>query len=419
MAAAINAWEIRAPQWNLGASATLEPLSGPVGTRVTVSGTGFTANTSIELTFDGNPTVAFSTLTGVTGNFTATFNVPATSSGSHNVEVSDGTNAVSQNFVVTSEATITPQNGYAGVKISITGSGFLAKGTANVYFDNASEAEAAIGSDGSFGTEFYAPPKIAGTYTIRITDGTNTRELAFAVTTSASVNPITSSAEPGFVGQKITVGGVGFVPGKSLIVNYDAKQIASEIVNADSNFSATFNAPASEGGQHILTVSDGVNVIPLKFFMDSTPPPAPSLLQPAIGTTQDAMAAFKWSAVTDPSGVTYEIQIATDPNFDETSIVVDKTGISSSEYRPSSDEKLKPVKSTNPYFWRVDAEDGASNVGTWSDTSYFTVGVPTPKWVPWMFVGLGAVIIVLFAFWLGRRSSSRPAGRSPAAEQKK
>jgi len=155
-----------------------------------------------------------------------------------------------------------------------------------------------------------------------------------------------------------------------------------------------------------------VNTIPLRFYMESTPPAAPTLKRPSLGTSQKAQTSFEWAAVGDPSGVSYELQIATTPDFSSSSVVLDKAGLNATSYTLPPEEKLKPISRTKNYFWRVDAEDGASNVGTWSNTSYFTVGTPSPAWVVWMFVGLGGVIITLFGFWLGRRSTSRPAPNS-------
>ena len=403
---------------NAARSVTVEPLSGPVGTQVTVGGTGFNANTTITLKFNGDETAVPPALTGASGNFTLKFTVPPSSSGDHTIEISDGTNVASQNFVVIPAAEINPQSGYAGTKISVSGSGFLANGTASISFDNISVQKATIGTNGNFASFFDAPARLSGTYMVRIVDGKNSRELGFAVITSVSMNPVTSPTAPGFVGQQVTVGGVGFVPGSALTINYDGQQIAAGTVNSDSNFSTAFIVPKSKAGQHTVTVGDGINIIPLKFYMEFTPPAAPTLTRPAVGTSEKAQPTFAWSAVGDPSGVSYQLQIGTTPNFDPGSVVLDKAGLKTTAYALSPEEKLKPLKRTKAYFWRVDAEDGASNIGTWSNTSYFAVGTPSPAWVVWMFVGLGAVIIVLFGFWLGRRSSSRPAAKPGAGGQK-
>ena len=409
VAATRNFEKLQLESENDGVSVTVDPLSGPVGTQVTVGGTGFNSNATVILKFNGADAGSAPASTGASGNFTLKFVVPASSSGDHRIELTDGTNVASHNFVVTPAALLDPQSGYAGTRISVSGSGFSANGTANISFDNVSVQKTTIGPDGSFASSFDAPPKIAGTYIVRIVDGQNSRELGFAIITSVSMNPVTSPTVPGFVGQQITVGGVGFVPGKALTINYDGQQVVTGPVSPDSNFSVAFIVPPSKAGQHTVTVSDGINIIPLKLYMESTPPAAPTLKRPPLGASQKAQTAFEWTAVGDPSGVSYELQIATTPDFDSSSVVLDKVGLNATSYTLRPEEKLKPINRTKNYFWRVDAEDGASNVGTWSNTSYFTVGTPSPAWVVWMFVGLGGVIITLFGFWLGRRSTSRPA----------
>ena len=74
----------------IGANAkvTLSPTSGPPGTTVTVSGTGFPANTDIEVTLLGP---AAKTVSDSNGDFTTTFDVPDTPfTGIHDVFATGG-----------------------------------------------------------------------------------------------------------------------------------------------------------------------------------------------------------------------------------------------------------------------------------------------------------------------------------------
>ena len=83
----------------------LDPSSGPVGTAVNITGAGFDPGSTITIKFDGNniattPSTVTSTAAGF---FTAAFNVPSSSSnGDHTVVGTDGTNAPSKTFAVTS-----------------------------------------------------------------------------------------------------------------------------------------------------------------------------------------------------------------------------------------------------------------------------------------------------------------------------
>ncbi len=111
--------------------------------------------------------------------------------------------------------------------------------------------------------------------------------------------------------------------------------------------------------------------------MDSTPPPAPTLASPAKDANVPALANFQWSPVTDPSGVTYTLQIARDAGFN--SIVVQKTGLTTPSYQLTEQEKLDSTGKDKPYYWRVKAIDGASNESPWSTALTFTVGFHLPN----------------------------------------
>jgi len=306
---------------------------------------------------------------------------------------------------VTASALITPASGYSGTKITINGNGFLANQTATITFDNTPVGTAAISAQGSFSMSFDAPSRQAGVYKVRATDGTNFVENNFSVTTSVKLATETSASVPGYVGAPITVNGVGFKAGATVTVTYDGKEVKTGTVGANTNFSITFSAPASKAGEHTVTVSDGTVMLPLKYYMDATVPVSPILTEPETGERQKATGKFIWNAVSDPSGVTYELQIASDTSFSAASIVLEKKGLTTTEYTLTKAEKLKNTKKDAPDYWRVRAVDGAENAGNWSNIWSFTVGSVLPAWALWVLIGLGAVIIILFAFWLGRRSS--------------
>ena len=99
---------------------------------------------------------------------------------------------------------------------------------------------------------------------------------------------------------------------------------------------------------------------------DTQAPPVPTLVSPTDGTTtDDTTPTFDWSDVTDPSGVTYTLEIGT----------LTKTGLTTSTYTLTSGEAL----SDGNYSWRVRAVDGASNAGDWSDAWTLKVEtVPSP-----------------------------------------
>ncbi len=120
-----------------------------------------------------------------------------------------------------------------------------------------------------------------------------------------------------------------------------------------------------------------------------------------------AEAYFDWQDVTDPSGVTYTLQIATDESFPANSIVLEKTGLTQSEYTITREERLKSVSKEAPYYWHVKAVDGASNESQWSGAGSFYVGfsLSLPQPVIYTLFGVGALLLGIFGFWLGRKTA--------------
>jgi hypothetical protein len=89
------------------ASASITPTSGNVGTSVTVSGSGFNANAQLTIKYNGI-VAATGTLPSNGAFANATFPIPASVSGTHAVEVTDGINTVSLTFTMESTAPAAP-----------------------------------------------------------------------------------------------------------------------------------------------------------------------------------------------------------------------------------------------------------------------------------------------------------------------
>lgn len=104
----------------------------------------------------------------------------------------------------------------------------------------------------------------------------------------------------------------------------------------------------------------------------------PTLVSPDDGaSTNNTTPTFDWEDVSDPSGVTYTLEV--DDNWDFASPKVSKTGLGSSQYTLSGtgDEVL----TEDSWYWRVKAVDGVGNENGWSGQWSFTVDI-TPPLVP-------------------------------------
>jgi hypothetical protein len=212
---------------------------------------------------------------------------------------------------------------------------------------------------------------------------------------------------------ELTITGTGFKPNAPVTVTYtsDPITLATVTTNANGNFEVKVTIPPSVGGNHTITVTDGYTPKEFTFVMESAPPPIPPPLLPMMGVKAKAKAYFDWEDVGDvdpPSNpVTYTLQIASDANF--TSLLLEKTGLTTSEYTLTDAEKLKSTKKEAPYYWRLRAIDAASNASEWTGAGTFYVGfifaIPElTGWVLYGLIGAGVLLLFFLGFWAGRKS---------------
>jgi len=197
---------------------------GPVGTSVSVAGTGFSgAGVTADVTING---VALVPGIGVdsTGSFTATGTVPTMTSGDKAVSASDGAgNAATTSlqtwntFTVTPTLTLSPVSGLSGSKVTITGSGWSA-GAVTMSFAGSSWKDpngvayslTAL-ADGTIAAPNIVIPvnAVAGTKTVTATDtGAHTGTTTFVV----SARPLTLTPASGPKGTKVLITGTSMTP---------------------------------------------------------------------------------------------------------------------------------------------------------------------------------------------------------------
>lgn len=133
-----------APTATCTCSITLKPVSGPRGTSVTVTGTGFAHSATVTLEFV-DAALARTTLpsakTGNHGNFTATIVIPNSAALGHGFVVANtGTLRARAPFLVkrscTTKAamTLNPTSGPAGSSVVVSGSGFCPSTRVRIRF---------------------------------------------------------------------------------------------------------------------------------------------------------------------------------------------------------------------------------------------------------------------------------------------
>lgn len=385
---------------------TIDPTSGTVGTDVEITGTDFNDRETIIVRYDDVEIDIEDgdTETDSSGEFVSTIIIPDSTAGKHTISVEDETGAVAEaEFTVKPEITANPTKGAAGDRVTVNGTGFGADANVTVTLDRENVGSGETDSDGSFDVVITLPVKLPGTYKLEARAGSNRVSIDFTVAAGVNLSPAT-----GNVGSQVTMTGTGFRPNTTVTVTYapEASPVASVTADALGKFTATFNAPKSVRGAHAVTATDGVSTVSATFTMESTPPPAPQPLLPLSGAKAKSTPTFDWQDVTDPSGVTYTLQIAKDNNF--SSMVLEKTGLTQSTYTLTKAEKLQSTPKDAPYYWRVRAVDGASNASVFTTPGTFLVGFTfsLTGWVLWVLIAIGGILLLLIGWLIGRRVSS-------------
>jgi hypothetical protein len=379
---------------------------GAVGTMVTVEGRGFYAGGTIDLYYyrDGGRVSVGEEVAGDTGAFAYAFAVPDSTAGRHKIEAEDLLdNSDEANFEVIPAITVSPSSGAIGDELTVSGAGFGGNSDVTVYFSNVLVAESSANKYGSFEASFSVPALESGTYNTEAEDeDDNKAASAFTVASGATL-----SQTSGSVGTDLTVNGVGFKANTIVAVSYDDHQVATAATGGSGAFSVTFVVPPSPGGPHNVSITDGTNTATDIFIMETDSPPAPVLVSPEDDTRAEAMASFDWEDVSDASGVIYTLQVATKDSFAASYIVLEKAGLTDSDYTLTEEEKLEPSSKEAPHYWRVKAVDEAANESEWSDVGSFYVGsrFTLSETVKKVLIGLGIAGAGFLGFWLGRRTA--------------
>lgn len=380
-----------------------------MGCTVTVKGTGFEEDeTSIKVTFDDTKIK-----TGITadddGSWGITFNVPSTYSGSHTIDAfGSSTNEDDIDditFTVESGVSIDKTSVYVGDVVAITGTGF-GEDESSIYvtFDGINQVSS-INADetGQWKTSLTVPAAVNGTHTIDA-HGSTTAATSVTDKNLTVLAKIILSPTGGNVGDTVTISGTGFTGGKTVGVAFGTVSVLNN-VNSDpsGSFTGTFKAPKGAGGDIKVVATDANNVSATSVFaMDKIAPSVPQIKSPASGATVGFIGKtkvdFKWTEVTDPSGISYAIQIATDSDFK--GMVFEHASLAIAEYKSIDTESLPQGR----YYWRVRAVDGASNASDWTAATQFKVGLIS---LTTLIIVLIVMVIVVLIFLRARAVFSR------------
>lgn len=181
---------------------SLSKSSGFVGDTVTVNGSGFGDKESgIKVTYDGKQ-VGSTTTADNYGVWEMSFEVPPSTRGKHEIDAyGSSTSAATisdKDFSVSPEMTLTPTQGYVGLSLSVSGTGFAETKLLSVKYDATEVASGSTDNKGNFSVSFTTPKSIHGAHTVTVSDALgNTGSSNFVMESKAPPKPTLSLPENG------------------------------------------------------------------------------------------------------------------------------------------------------------------------------------------------------------------------------
>ncbi len=262
--------------------ASFSPISGLVGTSVTITGTNLTGATAIR--FNGTAAATFS----VTNATTATATVPTgATTGPVSVTTVAGTGSSAANFTVTlpppTISSFSPTSGPVGTGVTISGTNL--SGITGVSF-NGTATTVFSGGNGTSTTATVPTGATTGAISLTTASGTATSSASFTVTAAPPPAPTVTGFSPtsGPVGTSVSLSGTNFTGATAVGFN----GLAALTFNVSSATSATATVPAGAGsGPVSVTTTGGTGTSAAIFTVTVAPPPAPTItsFSPTSGPT--------------------------------------------------------------------------------------------------------------------------------------
>jgi hypothetical protein len=333
-----------------------------------------------------------------TTKVTATFTIPEAPLGVNYVQLLRGWRPDSPygfSFSVVSGLAVTPPTGTPGSTVTIKGTGFPAKNkNIKVSFDGKDTNLSIVTSElGSFTGEFTIPETMAGSHQFKAID----ENLSLGdITANLQVGPtISLQPEQPEIGAEVTLTGYGFAAKSPVAIKYDDIAVSnSPTTSGTGNFTEKFTVPESSSDNHVITATDRAgNVATFGLPLEGTAPSVPTPVSPVderFGFFGSQPVLFNWTPVSDPSGITYTLEVDNSLRFFPLEPGMRKTGLT----KPSCNMNLEP----GTYYWRVKAIDGAGNESDWSLSPYpFKVG-----FFSGLYLAVGAVVFLISFIFIVR-----------------
>ncbi len=259
---------------------TLSPDNGIAGTSVTVSGTGFSANSAVTVKF---ATITLATTpesitTTPSGTFSATVTIPTGIAASvYNISVADTSGrtgsavfSVAQYVAppsTTASITLTSTTVLPGSTVTVIGSGFLQNNKITIMLDDAPISDLTTGGAGVFSATVTVPVTSSSYYhVITASDGVNSATATF----NAPLPAVSLSPERGIPGTAVSITASNFDFHKRIYIRFDGDTIdtlsaAPPSVTWSQYGKYIYIPGAATAGTHFISITDGILTVPMIF----------------------------------------------------------------------------------------------------------------------------------------------------------
>ncbi len=234
----------------------VRPLTGSVGTEITVTGLNFGENEDMRIDF-GDMEGVTQTRAEADGSFNTTFRVPEDAPEKRtSVQVtglrSGYTKAVTFDVSVR-DIDLDLSVGVIGTEVTVKGRNFGVTEEIQINFGNEEVARATTDAEGSFEVRFPVPKSEPGKTSVWATESESDRKAEAQFTIFEPRIYVDPPA--GASGDKVTMIGSGFGANEEIRIDFgEVEEIAQVATDADGNFEKTFAVPEGKSGKSIIRV---------------------------------------------------------------------------------------------------------------------------------------------------------------------
>ncbi len=251
--ASVGGTPVATANFTLTPSLIVYRSSGPVGTKVTFTATGFAASSEISIVSGYYGTVCQS-MTLANGTYVCPFTFGPGPAGSYTFKATDASNNnASATFVLGTTLTVSPAIGPVDTPLEFNGTGFAASTAVTVSWSGGTVCRGTTGPAGDFSCNTTMPAAPLGTQIFSATAGP-TATTTFTVQPSLSVSPGSGGA-----GTSATFSGAGYPASTWVNVTWTGATYCNGTTGASGGFSCSLLIPAgTAGGGYLFTGTDAL-----------------------------------------------------------------------------------------------------------------------------------------------------------------